>query len=381
MFLNRLKMGVLCGTLCAAFLLTGCMGESEKQEQPQAQQRPAAPAPFIPVEKKRLNLAYEYPARIVSSAQVAVMARVRGTLMTKNFTEGEFVKKGSVLFKIDPRKYQALVDKANAQVAVAEATLKNAERNHKRVQALFREKAVSEQERDNALSEYEVAKAQLLAAKAQVNDALIDLDYTSVEAPISGIAGKKMQDVGDLVGNSATDSHLVTITRLDPVYVEFSIPDMEIDKVRQITEQGEARIVFEENRKYAHKGKVDFFDVVTDQGSSTVALRATFENPDRELSPGRFVRIVLEGVSEEALVSIPQKAVMQSPQGPFVYVIKEGKATFNPVQLGDTQGTMWVIKGGLENGQQVIIDNLMKIRPNAPVQPVSTETKAKSTGA
>lgn len=383
MLSNKLKLGVLGGIVCAALLLGGCMGEEEKQGPQQAQQRPAAPAPFVSVQKKVMELTYEYPARVKSSGQVDVMARVPGTLLKKHFTEGEFVKKGTLLYTIDPREYKALADKARAQVAVAEATLKNARRNNDRVQSLFKEKAVSEQERDDALSTFEVASAQLNAAKSELNDVLIDLDYTSVEAPISGITGKKIQDVGDLVGSSSANGHLVTVTQLDPVYVEFSIPDSEIEKVRKVVEEGDAQVLFENNRAYSLKGKIDFMDSLINEESGTIAMRATFPNPEREVLPGQFVRIKLTGASERELFSIPQKAVMQSPQGSFVYVIKEGKATINPVKLGITQGTMWLIEGGLEDGMQVIVDNLMKIRPNAPVKPMDMAemARAKQPGA
>lgn len=374
------SFGVLL--VAAALSLNAIAADDSKPAEQKQQAAPRAmPAPVMTVAPRIVSLSYEYPARLQSVRQVDVIARVKGTLLTQNFTEGEKVEKGMELFKIDPEKYQAIADKARAQVSVAEATLKNAERSHKRVQALYKDKAVSEQERDSALSTFEVAQAQLKAAKADLNDVLIDLGYTSVKAPISGIAGKKQQDVGDLVGSAEDNSWLVSITQLDPIYAEFSIPDTEAGKIKPLSERLKAQLIFENQTRYVDEGELDFFDVNINPESGTVALRAIFPNPHQQLLPGGFMRIELKGESTEPLVVIPQKAVMQSPQASFVYVVQDGKATVRPVQLGDTMGAEWIIRGGLNAGDQIIVDNLMKIRPNTPVQPMPIDAQTQKPGA
>ncbi len=344
--------------------LVGCSGEQKAQQGQQQQAPQAVPVPALTVKSTPINLSYEYPARLKSVEQAQVVAKVNGTLLKKSYTEGAFVKEGALLFKIDPKKYQATYDKAKANLGVAEAALKNAERSKNRVESLYKDKAVSEQERDSVISNYEIALAQVEASRAVLNDAQIDLDYTSVTAPIGGMAGQKLIDAGNYIG---AQTILTTITKLDPIYAEFSIPDSDLAKAKSV-EGGVAKIILENGKEFT--GKVNFFDSVIDDKSGTIALRAEFKNSNNELIPGQFGRIRLENSSSEPLILVPQKAVMQSPQGSSVYIVENGIAEIRLVVLGETIAKGWVIKSGLKDGDIVIVDNITKVRPKSPVKPM-----------
>ncbi|GAB4538302.1 MAG: efflux RND transporter periplasmic adaptor subunit [Thermodesulfovibrionia bacterium] len=330
---------------------------------------------------KNISFELQYPARIKSISRVTVVARVSGILKEIFFKEGQYVKRDAPLFKIEPERYQAEYDNAKAQLDQAIAELNRAERDWQRIKASFEERLVSEQQRDAALSAYEQAKALVEAAKARLKDASLNLQYTDVKAPLSGITGTKLVDIGNLVNPNTA---LVTITEIDPVYVEFSIPDTDLMRLkaeglrfqasgdRDIEGSGLKKLqpsayLMIENRPYKHKGNIDFIDSAIDEKTSSVNARAVFPNPERQLYPGEFVRIVIRGLKREALV-VPQKAVLQSPTGPFVYVVENGRAIPRNIKLGERAGEDFIVEEGLKSGELVIVDNLMKLRPEMPVK-------------
>lgn len=348
-----------------------------------AQKRPPMPVPVVVAKKTDVPVTYEYPARTQAAQQVSVVAQVSGILEKKYYQDGDKVKTGQDLYLIDPRRYQAKVVKAKAQVDVEQAKVKQAEREYKRVKGLYKNKAVSEQEMDNALSSFELANAGLEGAKASLSDAQIDLGYTKVKAEISGFTSQKQQDVGSLVGTAASNSMLTTITNLDVIYANFSIPDSDMSEQRSLVASHQLEMpkdrkfgveMVGRDQKIIAKGMVDFTDSRIDTNTGSVMARAIFDNADHVLLPGEFVRVRLSGAKRLNVFSIPQKAVLQVGQQAFVYVVKNGMANLMPIQLATTSGDQFLVSGGLKEGDQVVIANLIKLRPNTPVSPIVPKT-------
>lgn len=340
-----------------------------------SQTPPAMPVEVQTIEKTNVALSYDYPARVQSASQVEIHARVSGLLLKKHYQDGQQVKAGDLLYTIEPKAYQAAVDRAKAQVLMEQARLRQAEREKKRVEGLYREKAVSEQERDQAISAYELAEAGLVGAQAALKEAQLNLDYTQVKAPIDGLTDQKRQSVGDLVGREYNRTHLTTLTQLDPIEVHFSISEKEfVEREQQIQNgvlrysQGEKPQVSVTHLGQTLQGELDFSGHQVDQQTGSVKLRALFANQNRTLLPGAFVRIELGGIEAVDVIQIPQKAVLQIGTQSFVYVMKDGKAQMLPVQLQRAVGQTWLVDGGLNPGDQLILNNLIKLRPGAPVQ-------------
>jgi membrane fusion protein (multidrug efflux system) len=334
---------------------------------------------------KTVPVEVQYPARTKSISMVTVVARVSGILKERYFVEGQFVNKDQLLFKIEPDIYQAEYDSAKAQLEQAMAEFNRAERDWQRIKASYEDRIVSEQQRDAALSAYEQAKALVEAAKARLKQAELNLRYTDVKAPVSGIAGTRLVDPGNMVNPGTA---LVTITEVNPIYAEFSIPDSDLIRLKTGCRPTNQQDIMEkfiplkttallrycstaliiEDRPYRHSGKIDFIDSVIDEKTSSLKARAVFPNPDRVILPNQFVRIVIKGIQRRNAIVVPQKAVLQSPSGPFVYIVENGKAIVRDIKLGERVGDNFVVEDGLKPGDLVIVDNLMKIRPEMPVK-------------
>lgn len=333
-------------------------------------------------EAKDFPLVMEYPGRTAGSREVEVRAQVSGILTERSYEEGSKVKKGQVLFRIDPRPYQAALDRAKGALAQEQARYRQTDRDLKRIRQLQDRGFASGSELDTAVSNYEQSKANIEAAKAEVQARQIDLDYTTVESPISGITSREVRSEGSLVtANDASSSLLTHVTQLDPLYVNFAYPDLEIERMRNDLQDGSlkmpadgklvAEIKFANGSAYSHTGHVDFTDSLITRGTGTVSARASVPNPDQALLPGQFVRVVVKGLVYPNAVTVPEKAVSQGPQGTFVFVVDEqGKAQARPVQTGITANHRWLIKDGLKGGDKVVVEGIAKLRPGAPVQVV-----------
>ncbi|WP_228448162.1 efflux RND transporter periplasmic adaptor subunit [Sulfurospirillum diekertiae] len=362
-------------------MVTGCSSQDKK-----AAGMPAMPPLSVSTYKvitSDVPVSLEYPAKVKSMQQVSIVARVSGVLEKKYFTEGSFVKAGETLYQIDSDRYEALMQEAVADVGVKEATLKQATRDWERTKALFDQDAVSQKERDAALSAYESAGASLKSSQAALKKATIDFNYTKVKATISGMTSLNAQDVGSYVGSSSDTMTLTTITQTDPIYVEFSLPDIELLKKRYVMGTGnwnslaQAKLPIQlstpDGTKYAKTGTLDFIDSYVDAETSTIKARATFANPNNILIPGLFVRVNVEGLVYKDAISIPQKALLQEAIGSFVYVVKEGKATKVPVKAGTVHNDTYIIESGLSAGDVVITDNLTKLRPGSAVNVIEAK--------
>ncbi|MBE0494311.1 MAG: efflux RND transporter periplasmic adaptor subunit [Thiomicrospira sp.] len=333
-----------------------------------------------------MPLSYSYPARVQSASQIQIHARVNGLLLKQHYQDGDEVKAGALLYSIDPKPYQATVNRAKAQVLMEQAKLRQAEREKKRVEGLYREKAVSEQERDQATSAYELAQAGLVGAQAALQEAQLNLDYTQVTAPTQGLTGQRIHSVGDLVGRDYGATHLTNITQLNPIEVHFSMVEKEfVERATQI-QQGQLRYqngssptISVTHLGETLKGQLDFSGHQVESKTGSVKLRARFDNPNKTLLPGAFVHVTLGGIEALNVIQIPQKAVLQIGTQSFVYVVKDDKAELVPVGLQTQVGNSWLIKQGLNPGDQLITNNLVKLRPNTPVatQAADAENLAK----
>lgn len=363
------------------FWMSGCSGSEQKTAVAQAM--PPLSVATYKVVASDVPVSLEYPAKIKSIQQINVVARVSGILEKKYFTEGNFVKAGEMLYQIDFERYEALMQEAAADVGVKEATLKQATRDWERIKTLFAQDAVSQKERDSALSAYESAIASLKASQAALKKATIDFNYTKVKAPISGMTSLNTQDIGSYVGSNSDTMTLTTITQIDPIYVEFSLPDIELLKKRYVMGTGNwnsiaqaklpVRLLTPDGSAYAKEGTLDFLDNSVDAETSTIKARATFSNPNHILIPGLFVRVNVGGLVYKDAISIPQKALLQDATGSYVYIVKEGKAHKLPVKAGTVHNDTYIIESGLTVGDTVITNNLTKLRPGAPINVAQTK--------
>jgi membrane fusion protein (multidrug efflux system) len=313
-----------------------------------------------------------------------VRARVTGILQKRNFTEGGPVKQGQSLFSIDPAPFIAAAARAEADVAGAAARLDQARKNAARMKPLFAENAVSQKEFDDATSAEAVAEADLKAARARLTEANLNLLYTKVESPISGVAGRAQRSEGSLV--SGPDVLLTSVTQIDPIWVSFGISDNEQLRINAERDAGrmvapkdgnfEVTVKLADGTVYTQQGRLNFSDVRVSGATGTSETRAELPNPKGVLRPGQFVRVTLKGATRPNAISVPQRAVLEGPQGKFVYVVSaESKAEPRPVQVGDWLGEDWIINGGLKPGDKVIVDGTARIF--APGSPVVVEDPAK----
>lgn len=342
----------------------------------------APPAPEVVVETVKveaLPLEFEYSARTAGFREVQVRAQVSGILQERTYLEGSAVKKGQVMFRIDPRTYQAALSRAKGALAQEQARYRQTERDLKRIRELQKKGFASESELDNAISNFEQSKANIQAAEAEVLSKQIDLDYTTVKAPISGITSKETVSEGSLmVAGDPNASLLSNITQLDPIYVNFAAPDSDVASVRNGLQNGSlmlpedgkmsVKITLGDGSVYPLEGKVDFTDSLVDRGTGSVSARAVVPNPEQKLLPGQFVRVQVKGLSLPNAMTLPERAVAQGPAGTFVYVVDDaGIARMRQVTTGHTAKGRWVIVSGISEGERVIVEGLAKVRPDSPV--------------
>lgn len=365
-FHRYVSAAFVCGLLTSTLL-----GAPEPQKN-------TPPPPSVDVFKitapKEEPLSFTYPAKTMSSQSIVVKARTNGLLQKKLFIEGQSVKAGDILYTLEKESYEASYNLEKASVAGLDAALQKAAKEWNRVKALYEKKASSEQERDTAYFAYETAKASLDGAKALLKTASINLERTDIKAPISGIVGTKMVDIGSLV-NDGTD--LVEIIQNDPLYVEFSIPDIDVMKHKYNIKNGKWSDPTQGQLKasllvgdvpYKEMGVVDFLGSKLDEKTGTLKARASFQNPINELLPNQFVKITLLGLSRNNVIRVPQKAVLQNPLGTVVFVVEDGKAVVRPVKVAESNKNYFIIDSGLKEGDMVVVNNFFRIKSGAGVK-------------
>lgn len=361
--------------LAAVLALGGCKKESGAGD---AAQVPTVAA--VKVEPQNIPLSFEFAARAQGSKETEVRARVGGILLKRNYVEGSQVEEGSVLFQIDPEPFKVTLNQAKAKLAQVNAELKNAETQWQRTEKLYKEKYASEKARDDARANLDSLAASAQLAQAEVDAAQLNLDYTTVKAPISGITSMEVQSEGSLISATGDSSLLTHITQLDPIYVIFSASENEILSLTNMVDRGlirnpenqneiKAKVRFGNDVVYPLEGEINFMNSNVDQKTGTIKLRAVFPNPEARLRPGQFLRLIMEGLTRIDALVVPQEAVMQASDGAFVYRVNEkGVVESVSVQTGlTTKDGGWIIDSGLKPGDVVIVSGVMKIRPGMTV--------------
>jgi membrane fusion protein (multidrug efflux system) len=326
---------------------------------------PPMPVAVVQASLQNVPVLLEAVGRAEGSKDVQVHARIGGLIERQHYREGERVRTGALLFTIERTPFEIALAQARATLAHEQARLTQAQREHKRLQPLATAHAISQREFDDAASARSLAEAAVAVAQAQVRQAQVNLSYTRVTAPIGGLTSRAEKSEGALV--SPTNGLLTQLTQTDPIWVRFSFSETELARLRS-GKVGHVRILSAQGEPVGDAGRLNFEGSTVDAQLGTVQLRAEFPNPTLAVLPGQFVRAQVHAGEEPAFV-IPQAAVVNGDQGKAVWTVKDGKATPTPVEVGGWSGSNWVVRKGLQEGDSVIVDNLMKLRPGAPVQP------------
>lgn len=368
---SRLMQLTLLGCILIPILAATC-GCSPKQA---AAANTAAPPPVpvatLTVQPQDIPVEFEVVGQTEGAKEVEVRARVSGILEKWLYQEGAAVSAGQALFQIEREPFEIALAQAKAQLAEAQAKVDQTAREARRLQSLLARKAISEREYDDAASSAKLDQATLQAAEAQVSQAALNLKYTLVTAPVAGVSGRALRSEGSLLTAGQDSSLLTTLAQIDPIWVRFSIAQAALAALQNASgpdRKDQIRLVLPDGSIYAEPGRLNFTASEVDAALGTVQLRAEFPNPKHRLLPGQFVRVRVDYAAPSAAFLIPQKAVLQGDAGRFVYVVgSDGKALMKNIAAAEWSGTNWVIRDGLAAGDQVIVDNLLKLRPGAAV--------------
>lgn len=336
---------------------------------------------LAPVEQKTVPVEYEYVGVSEASKTVEVRSRVQGFLETRDFDEGAYIAQATRLFTIDPRSFKADLQITQAQVEQAQSGLKLAQQEVKRLQSVRDPGSIAQADLDQKLAAEANAAALLRLAKAQLAKTELDVSYTEIEAPLTGFIGKALKEIGSFV-DSGQNSLLAVMQQVDPIYVSFQVSEKDYLAAREARDKGTVvlaagntepyiEVALLDGSTYSSRGKLNFENASVNLQTGTVELRGTFENGEKRLKPGQFVKVHVRGWERPNTIIIPQRAVGQSPKGAFVYVVdEEKKAERRPVVMGSWVGQDWIVLDGLKPGEQVIVDGMAKIMmPGMPVNP------------
>ena len=368
------RYAATASTLLPLALLNACGDKAATNAAP-----PPPTVAVVTVSPATVTLSSELPGRTEASRIAQVRARTAGIVLQRVFKEGGDVKAGEVLFRIDPAQFQASYDSAQAAVAKAEANLAQADLKVKRYKPLLAAQAVSQQEYDDAATAQKQAAADLATAKAARTNANLTLGYATVTSPISGRIGRALVTEGALVGQGEA-TPMATVQQLDPIYVTITQSSTELLQLQRALAsgkikgagKGQARVtlVTEDGQAYPQAGRLLFSDVSVDESSGAVSMRAEFPNPNRTLLPGMYVRARLDQGVNDAAITVPQQAVVRSPEGSSVLVVgADNKVQSQPVTATANDGQNWVVSSGLKGGERIIVEGFQKAKPGATVNP------------
>lgn len=352
------------------------------KKNPQMPTPPPVDVVAFNVEAKTIPATFEFLGFAESSHPVEIRARVEGYLTDIAYTEGQLVHEGDLLFKLDPKQYEVKVEQSKGDVTKQEAVLENANLTVNRLKPLYQQKAASKKDLDNAIAAQLSAEASLQTAKAQLNENELNLSYTTIHSPITGLADRSRYREGALI-TPGTNSLLTTVSVVDPIWVTFTVSDNDLLHARQ--QKQEHRIILPQQNEFdvevilndgsvlPNRGKVNFSAPTYDQSTGTLQVRAVLDNPKEDLRPGQFVRLKLYGAQRPDAIFVPQRALLQKKNGMFVYLInKENKAVAQDVSTGDWFGDYIIITNGLKSGDLVITDGINKVRPGMTVNVTKT---------
>jgi membrane fusion protein (multidrug efflux system) len=352
-----------------ALVLAACSpgGAQEKKGADAKGAAPAAvPVTAIAVAPRAVPVSFEAVGRTEGSREVQVRARVAGIIEQQLYNEGDYVKAGAPLFRIERAPYEIELAQARASLAQETARQELAQQESERLKGLADRRAISQKEADQAASQQRQSTAAVQMAQARVRQAELNLSYTRVNAPIGGITGRALQSIGTLVQPNNDSALLTTITRGDPIWVRFGLSEAEYSRLRG-SKDIEVKVELADGSAYPQSGKLNFSGSTVDAATGTVQMRAELPNAKLVLLPGQYVRVRVVAGTQQAIV-VPQTAVGQSEAGRYVWVIENQKAIQRQIRAGNWLGTDWVVLDGLKAGDQVIVDNLVRLRPGAPVQ-------------
>ena len=365
------RHGGVTGGMVALVLLVGC-------------EKPAPPPPPPPPEvlvtdvvQKDVPIHSEWIGNTVGYVNAEIRARVQGYLLSQDYTQGALVKAGDLMFKIDPRPYQAALDSAQGQLGIAEAQLTKTAQDVARYTPLAKEGAISQQELDNAVQANRAARAQVDARRADVADAKLNLAWTSINSPIDGIAGLAQAQVGDLIQPSTL---MTTVSQLDPIQVNFPISEQEylkfaslieqISKGQDVKNERPLELILADGSTFSQPGKAALANRQVDVRTGTITIVAYFANPGNILRPGQFAKVrAVTDLAKGALL-VPQRAVLEQ-QGQYLIAVvgADNKVDIHPAKVGEKVGSEWIITEGLKPGERVVAEGLQKLRAGITVNP------------
>ncbi len=373
-------------------LLAACVGEGEQAAQ--VAQQPI-PVTAVKVATRDVPVSTEFVGKTASSRRVEVRSRVEGFLQSREYEEGAQVQEGQVMFQMDRKPFEAELLAAKAELQQQLARQATADADLDRAVPLAKKDAIAQRELDFAVGNSRSAAAAVEAARAKVVQAELNLGYTTINAPVTGLSSYAQQREGAYIGIGG-NSLLTYVARIDPIWVEFSVSENQILQARRSQKEGllrrpegdqyEVEIVLADGTVFPEKGRITFADASLSEETGTFLLRAELPNPARtglaapQLRPGQFVRVRLKGAIRPNAVLVPQRAVQQGAKGSFVWVINDqNEAEFRPITVGGWQGDDWFIDAGLADGETVVVDGALKLRAGAPVQIVEPDVKEAAT--
>ncbi|MGI4731666.1 MAG: efflux RND transporter periplasmic adaptor subunit [Janthinobacterium lividum] len=375
------------GVGLAAIALSGCSSGSDAGGQGKGKQGAGAKGPtqvgYVVARASDIALTTELAGRTVAYQSSEVRPQVAGLIQKRLFVEGSIVHAGQPLYQIDPSLYRAAVNQASANVSSAQATAEASRLQAERYKPLADIEAVSKQDYTNALASARQGNASVLQNRAALDTARINLRFTTVPAPITGRIGRSLFTVGALVTTSQTDP-LTTIQQLDPIYVDIPQSSAALLALRRALSRNDGvvptravvHLKLEDGSDYGETGTVEFSEVVVDQTTGTVTLRARFPNSRGVLLPGMFVRATFAQATNQNAILVPQPAVSRDAQGhATLFVVGPGNRALQRTVTADrTNGPNWVVTAGLKAGEKVIVQGLATLKPNQPIRPVTSNT-------
>lgn len=367
LILSRLPR--LSATLIICLVLSAAVGCSKKTEAP-----PPPEVQVVEVVQKDVPIYVELVGSTLGSEDVEIRARVEGYLVSINFTEGSFVRKGQLLYKLDPKPFEVAIDQAKANLATAQAALEKTDNDVARFRPLFEKQAVSKQELDNALSAQDAAKAQVDAHKAAVAQAQLDLGYTNITSPVDGVIGTTQTKVGSLVSRGVTLLNIVS--QLNPILFRCAIAEAEYlrlarlgtDRDKSLEKKFGVELILADGTIFSHRGRLDAVERAVDPTTGTLTGQFSFPNPERLLRPGQYGKARLVTEVKEGALLVPQLAV-QEIQGLYSLMVVKPDATVEQrmVKAGERVGNLWIIDSGVKPGEKVIVEGLQKVQPGVKV--------------
>jgi membrane fusion protein (multidrug efflux system) len=356
------------------FIATGCSSEEP------AAQRAAPQVSVVTVAPRTIPYVVTFVAQTESSRQVDIVARVSGFLDQIAYREGELVQEGQLLFQLDPRPFQAQAEAAKGELKAQQARHATAAANLRRVKPLAQQNAMSQSDLDKAQGEFDASEAAVFSAQAKVKETELNLGYTTIRSPVTGLASRSLQRQGAYINSLSDSAKLTYVAAIDTMWVNFSVSQNqtakwrdEVEKSRMIQPKNqnfEVELILSDGATYPHKGRISFADPSFSQDTGSFLVRAVLPNPKRELRPGMFVSAKLHGAVRPNAIVVPQLAVQQGSNGHLVYVVKQdGTAEIRPVVVGDYYGDKEiVIVSGLQAGDRVVVDGMLRVVPGRPVK-------------